>query len=75
MPSLFMISFFFPLQQQMVAAISKLRREYQQLEARFKTYTGEDLSSLNSVVELAMLEKQLESAISKVHARKVYTAQ
>lgn len=61
----------------MLAEISKLQHEHQQVEARLKlkTYTGEDLSSLTSVVELVELEHQLESAISKVRARKVSTAQ
>ncbi|CAD6335918.1 unnamed protein product [Miscanthus lutarioriparius] len=57
-------------QQQMAAEISKLQHEYQQLEARLKTYTGEDLSSLTSVVELGELEQQLESVVGRVRARK-----
>ncbi|XP_066379060.1 truncated transcription factor CAULIFLOWER A-like isoform X2 [Miscanthus floridulus] len=57
-------------QQQMAAEFSKLQHEYQQLGASLKTYTGEDLSSLTSVVELAELEQQLESAVGKVRARK-----
>ncbi|CAD6338745.1 unnamed protein product [Miscanthus lutarioriparius] len=57
-------------QQQMAAEFSKLQHEYQQLGASLKTYTGEDLSSLTSVVELGELEQQLESAVGKVRARK-----
>jgi len=63
------------LQQQMAAEISKLQHECEQLEASLKTYTGEDLSSLTSVVELGELEQQLESAVGRVRARKVSTVQ
>jgi len=59
----------------MAAEFSKLQHEYQQLGASLKTYTGEDLSSLTSVVELGELEQQLESAVGKVRARKVSTVQ
>jgi Zn-dependent M16 (insulinase) family peptidase len=60
------------LQQQMIAEIGRLRREYEQLEANLMAYTGEaDLSSLASVDELDELERQLETALSKVRARKV----
>jgi hypothetical protein len=53
----------------MIAEIGRLRREYEQLEANL---TGEaDLSSLASVDELDELERQLETALSKVRARKV----
>ncbi|OEL29764.1 MADS-box transcription factor 30, partial [Dichanthelium oligosanthes] len=59
-----------PLQQEMIAEIGKLRHEYEQLEASLRAYTGEDLSALDSVDELDELEQQLESALSKVRARK-----
>jgi hypothetical protein len=53
----------------MIAEIGRLRREYEQLEANL---TGEaDLSSLASVDELDELERQLETALSKVVVRKV----
>lgn len=55
----------------MAAEISNLRHECEQLEASLKMYTGEDLSSLTSVVQLGELEQQLESAIGKIRARKV----
>jgi len=61
----------FGMQQQMIAEIGRLRREYEQLQARLMAYTGEDLSSLTSVDELDELEQQLESALTKVRARKV----
>lgn len=57
-------------QQQMIAEIGRLRREYEQLQARLMAYTGEDLSSLTSVDELDELEQQLEAALCKVRARK-----
>ncbi|KAL5660930.1 hypothetical protein ACJX0J_028055, partial [Zea mays] len=57
-------------QQQMAAEISQLRSECEQLEASLNAYTGEDLSSVTSVVELLELEQRLESAIGKVRARK-----
>ncbi|CAN6163146.1 unnamed protein product [Urochloa humidicola] len=57
-------------QQEMIAEIGRLRREYEQLEASLMKYTGEDLSSVASVDELDALEQQLESALSKVRARK-----
>ncbi|KAJ1260295.1 hypothetical protein BS78_10G221400 [Paspalum vaginatum] len=59
-------------QQQMVAEMEmgRLRHEHEQLEASFKAYTGEDLSSLASVDELDELERQLESALGKVRATK-----
>nr|TKW23253.1 hypothetical protein SEVIR_4G280700v2 [Setaria viridis] len=57
-------------QQQMIAEIGRLRREYQQLEANLMAYTGEDLSSVAPVDELDELERQLEMALSKVRARK-----
>jgi hypothetical protein len=60
-----------PMQQQMAAEISQLRSECEQLEASLNAYTGEDLSSVTSVVELLELEQRLESAIGKVRARKV----
>jgi len=55
----------------MIAEIGRLRREYEQLQARLMAYTGEDLSSLTSVDELDELEQQLEAALCKVRARKV----
>ncbi|CAN6200844.1 unnamed protein product [Urochloa humidicola] len=57
-------------QQEMIAEIGRLRREYEQLEAILMKYTGEDLSSVTSVDELDALEQQLESALSKIRARK-----
>ncbi|CAL5054270.1 unnamed protein product [Urochloa decumbens] len=57
-------------QQEMIAEIGRLRREYEQLEASLMKYTGEDLSSVASVDELDALEQQLESALSKIRARK-----
>ncbi|CAN6173171.1 unnamed protein product [Urochloa humidicola] len=57
-------------QQEMIAEIGRLRREYEQLEASLMKYTGEDPSSVASVDELDALEQQLESALSKVRARK-----
>ncbi|PAN22892.1 hypothetical protein PAHAL_4G051400 [Panicum hallii] len=57
-------------QQQMIAEIGRLRREYEQLQASLMACTGEDLSSLTSVDELDELEQQLESALSKARARK-----
>ncbi|CAN6193663.1 unnamed protein product [Urochloa humidicola] len=57
-------------QQEMIAEIGRLRREYEQLEASLMKYTGEDLSSVASVDELDALEQQIESALSKVRARK-----
>ncbi|CAL5039853.1 unnamed protein product [Urochloa decumbens] len=56
--------------QEMIAEIGRLRREYEQLEASLMKYTGEDLSSVASVDELDALEQQLESALSKIRARK-----
>jgi len=56
----------------MAAEISKLQHEYQQLEARLKTYTGEDLSSLTSVVELGELEQQLESVFGSPCKKGIY---
>uniref|UniRef100_K3XZ29 MADS-box domain-containing protein n=1 Tax=Setaria italica TaxID=4555 RepID=K3XZ29_SETIT len=61
-------------QQQMIAEIGRLRREYQQLEANLMAYTGEYLSSVAPVDELDELERQLEMALSKVRARKCLCA-
>ncbi|KAJ1260292.1 hypothetical protein BS78_10G221100 [Paspalum vaginatum] len=59
-------------QQQMVAEMEmgRLRHEHEQLEASFKAYTGEGLSSLASVDELDELSLELESALGKVRATK-----
>lgn len=57
--------------QQMVMEITRLRNEIDQLEASLRRQTGEDLSSVSTVDELSQLQLQLESSLSKVHARKV----
>uniref|UniRef100_A0A0D3GJP8 MADS-box domain-containing protein n=1 Tax=Oryza barthii TaxID=65489 RepID=A0A0D3GJP8_9ORYZ len=56
--------------QQMVMEITRLRKEIDQLEAGLRRQTGEDLSSVATVDELSQLQLQLESSLSKVHARK-----
>jgi hypothetical protein len=55
----------------MVMEITRLRNEIDQLEASLRRQTGEDLSSVSTVDELSQLQLQLESSLSKVHARKV----
>uniref|UniRef100_A0A0E0E551 MADS-box domain-containing protein n=1 Tax=Oryza meridionalis TaxID=40149 RepID=A0A0E0E551_9ORYZ len=55
---------------QMVMEITRLRNEIDQLEAGLRRQTGEDLSSVATVDELSQLQLQLESSLSKVHARK-----
>ncbi|XP_066167270.1 MADS-box transcription factor 30 isoform X4 [Oryza sativa Japonica Group] len=56
--------------EQMVMEITRLRNEIDQLEASLRRQTGEDLSSVSTVDELSQLQLQLESSLSKVHARK-----
>lgn len=55
----------------MVMEITRLRNEIDQLEASLRRQTGEDLSSVSTVDALSQLQLQLESSLSKVHARKV----
>uniref|UniRef100_A0A0E0GWR9 MADS-box domain-containing protein n=1 Tax=Oryza nivara TaxID=4536 RepID=A0A0E0GWR9_ORYNI len=56
--------------EQMVMEITRLRNEIDQLEASLRRQTGEDLSSVSTVDALSQLQLQLESSLSKVHARK-----
>jgi len=57
--------------QQIFVEMTRMKNEMDKLETGIRRYTGDDLSSL-TLDDIGDLEQQLEYAVSKVRARKVF---